>query len=89
MNQLAAFLTSPDVAPGTPDREQRMALAGDSNSTPESAGIFRIFRPIADPAPIDAAATPASTGAVPLPPPRPTAAAALSLQARTRVVASH
>jgi len=89
MSQLAAFLTSPDVAPGTPDREPRMALAGDSDSTPEAAGIFRIFRPIADPAPIDAAATPAATGPVPLPPPRPTEAAGLGLQARTRVAASY
>ncbi len=89
MRQLAAFLTSPDVAPSTPDRGPRMALAGNDDSTPEAAGIFRIFRPVTDPAAIDAAATPVSSGPVPLPPPRPTEAAGLGPQVRTQVAASH
>ena len=32
MDQLAAFLTSPEVAPSTPDTEPRMALAGAQDS---------------------------------------------------------
>ena len=53
MDQLAAFLTSPEVAPGTPDGGPRMALAAARESSPEAAGIFRIFRPNADPTPIN------------------------------------
>ncbi|HEX5211432.1 MAG TPA: hypothetical protein VFW22_06845 [Pseudolabrys sp.] len=49
MDQLAAFLTSPEVAPGTPDAEARMALATAQDSSPEAAGIFRIAH--ADPLP--------------------------------------
>src|SRR5664279_2286672 len=37
MNQLAAFLTSPEVAPGTPDSEPRMVAAGTHVSSPEAA----------------------------------------------------
>ena len=37
MNQLAAFLTSPEVAPGTPDSEPRMVVAGTHVSSPEAA----------------------------------------------------
>jgi hypothetical protein len=78
MEQLAVFLTSPEVAPGTPDSEPRMALAGNSDYSPEAAGIFRIFQAHADPAPIDAAGVPAATtaGPVPLPPRRPASEAA-------------
>src|SRR5471030_713865 len=36
MDQLAAFLTSPEVAPSTPDYGPRMALAGTQDSTPEA-----------------------------------------------------
>jgi hypothetical protein len=74
MDQLAAFLTSPEVAPSTPDFGPRLALAGTQDATPEAAGIFRIFQPNADPVPIDAAA--AATGPVPLPPRRPASEAA-------------
>jgi hypothetical protein len=50
MEQLAAFLTSPAVAPGTaPSAEPQIALLDMSDSSPEAAGIFRIFRPQADP----------------------------------------
>lgn len=73
MDQLAAFLTSPEVAPGTPDGEPRMALAATRESSPEANGIFRIFRADADPAPVNDGDMPAATGvsAVPLPPRRP------------------
>jgi len=76
MEQLAAFLTSPAVAPGTaPPREPQIALAGTSDSSPEAAGIFRIFRPQADP--ISTTSTESSgedeTGAVPPPRRRPAA----------------
>ena len=51
MDQLAAFLTSPEVAPGTPNAEPRLALATTQESSPEAAGIFRIAHPNADPLP--------------------------------------
>ena len=50
MDELAAFLTSPAVAPGTPDTSgPQIAFAVPNVSTPEAAGIFRIFHPNADP----------------------------------------
>lgn len=71
MEQLAAFLTSPAVAPGTaPAPDVAMA---DRESSPEAAGIFRIFRPQADPV-STASAEPMGedeTSPVPLPPRRP------------------
>ena len=50
MEQLAAFLTSPEVAPGTPDVAEtasvpQLVLAGIRDFSPEAAGIFRRFRP--------------------------------------------
>ena len=52
MDQLAAFLTSPEVAPGTPDSGPRIAWhSAPANASPEAAGIFRIFQPNADPMP--------------------------------------
>ena len=45
MAQLAAFLTSPEVAPGTPESEPRMVVAGARDSSPDAAGILRIFQP--------------------------------------------
>ena len=75
MDQLAAFLTSPDVAPGTARRRSRsMALAATADASPEAAGIFRIFQPNADPAAERrrrAPARPAPMPPVPLPPRRP------------------
>lgn len=76
MDKLAAFLTSPEVAPGTPDTEPRMALAPDSS--PEAAGIFRIVQPHADPAPEAAAQPAAAIEPVPLPPHRPPVATVVS-----------
>jgi hypothetical protein len=60
MDQLAAFLTSPEVAPGMADAEPRMALAATQESSPEANGIFRIFRANADPAPVSGGASVAS-----------------------------
>ena len=65
MDQLAAFLTSPEVAPGTPDGEPRMALAATRESSPEAAGIFRIFQANADPAPVNDSDMPAATATAP------------------------
>jgi hypothetical protein len=76
MEQLAAFLTSPAVAPGTaPPAEPQIALIDKSDSSPEAAGIFRIFRPQADPISTASAETPGEdeTGPVPLPRRRPAA----------------
>ena len=91
MDQLAAFLTSPGVVPNTADGAAQIAMSGrpaDSNdSSPEAAGIFRIFHAQADPALLadspstDAMTSPQPeevTGPVPLPPRRPVAALALS-----------
>ena len=88
MDQLAAFLTSPEVAPDTPDAEPRMVLAGARDHTPESAGIFRLFQPNADPAPIEAAQP--ADGPVPLPPRRPPVATTISArEALTLAASSH
>ena len=84
MEQLAAFLTSPEVAPSTPiaGGEPQIIRVGERDPSPEAAGIFRIFHPQADPVPAVTAETPAATGdsadAVPLPRHRPTPPAAIS-----------
>ena len=75
MEQLAAFLTSPAVAPGIAPAEPQIAVIGASDSSPEAAGIFRIFRPQADPI-STASAEPSSEDEmdpVPLPRRRPAA----------------
>jgi hypothetical protein len=66
--QLTTFLTSPAVAPGTPDIESQTMAFGQPGSSPEAAGIYRISQPNADPEPVGTA-EPAA--AVPLPPRRP------------------
>jgi hypothetical protein len=50
MEQLATFLTSPAVAPGAPPPmgETQVLMAQSHESSPEAAGIFRIFQPVAD-----------------------------------------
>jgi len=82
MDQLAAFLTSPDVAPSTPNVASvpQVVLAGFHDFTPEAAGIFRIFRPHADPAPGEAGEPPdlENAGPVPLPRSRPPSDAVMS-----------
>lgn len=47
MEQLAAFLTAPEVAPGTASAmaEPQVAMAPPADSSPEAAGIFRVSRP--------------------------------------------
>jgi hypothetical protein len=52
MDQLAAFLTSPQVAPNMPEpsTEAQVALARPQDSSPEAAGIFRISSAQVDPA---------------------------------------
>ena len=59
MEQLAAFLTAPEVAPGTAPSMDRAAGGdgGTRRSSPEAAGIFRVSRP--DPIQPSAAPTPA------------------------------
>ena len=84
MDRLAAFLTSPEVAPNAPapaaptPAPPQIALLGQHDTSPEAAGIFRIFKPQADPLPDSesAAVAPvaAKAAAVPLPRPRPPAA---------------
>jgi hypothetical protein len=80
MEQLAVFLTSPAVAPGTSPSpaEAQVAMADAQESSPEAAGIFRIFRPQADPISTDAAeaASADNAGPVPLPRRRPPATTA-------------
>jgi hypothetical protein len=98
MDQLAAFLTSPEISPevtpSTPDLPgaAQVALIGPRDSSPESAGIFRIFRPQADPVPSQTAegtsAADESAGSVPLPRRRPAPAAAVSARETVTLAAS-
>src|SRR5262245_16366407 len=86
MEQLAAFLTSPAVAPGTPPPtgDPQVAMAHMEDSSPEAAGIFRLFHPLADPVPTVAAeAATDDAEAVPLPPRRPRTAALTGREALT------
>jgi len=88
MDQLASFLTSPEVAPGTPapaapalaaSVPPKIVLIGDRDPSPEAAGIFRIFKPEADPVSEAEGAAPApaaEAASVPLPRARPTASQA-------------
>jgi len=80
MDELAAFLTSPAVAPGTPalpaPAPPPVAMLGQHDTSPEAAGIFRIVRPQADPLPEADGTTPRETASVPLPRPRPSGAPA-------------
>jgi len=63
MEQLAGFLTAPEVAPGTTPSiaEPQVAMVPPAESSPEAAGIFRVSRPdpvqrsATDPAPLPAA----------------------------------
>lgn len=74
MSELAAFLTSAEVAPGTPDAAPAMALAQPGGSSPEAAGIFRVFHASVDPAPMADASSTGDANAAPLPRRRPIAA---------------
>jgi hypothetical protein len=89
MEQLTAFLTSPDVAPGTaPPPEPQIALAGAGDSSPEAAGIFRIFRPQADPISTASAEQPGEDEAGPVPLPRRRPAALVSSRETLTLAAS-
>jgi hypothetical protein len=72
MEQLAAFLTSSDVAPGTspPAAPDQVAMEGPTEASPEAAGIFRISRPQADPILLNTAESADADGAEPVPLPR-------------------
>jgi hypothetical protein len=97
MDQLAAFLTSPDVMANTPAAAPQLpplAWLGQRDGSPESAGIFRIFTP--SPAPTDeyVAETESepkpvsSTSSVPLPDQRPAGSAAIPAHKPVAVAAS-
>ena len=67
MDRLATFLTSAEVAPSTPmaaaPAPAQIAMIGDRDPTPEAAGIFRIFKPQADPASVTEGASPEAPAA--------------------------
>ncbi len=99
MEQLATFLTSPEVAPNTQvaAAPPQVALIGRHDNSPEAAGIFRIFKAHADPVPAETAqaseppdeqARPAIAGPVPLPRGRPPVAAAVSARETVTLAAS-
>jgi hypothetical protein len=89
MEQLAAFLTSPAVAPGTaPAAEPQIALADLGDSSPEAAGIFRIFRPQADPISTASAEPSAENETEPVPLPRRRPAALVSSRETLTLTAS-
>ena len=92
MDQLAVFLTSPGVAPATPTATSFVTLVRDRYLSPEAAGIFRIFRPDADPVPGEAEETPAAAepaGSIPLPRRRPPPVVASTGQTLTLAASSH
>jgi hypothetical protein len=93
MEQLAAFLTSPEVAPGTAplSTEPQVAMTNPGEASPEAAGIFRISHAQADPISTDAPAASSDEGPgnpVPLPSRRPaettSARDTLTMAARSR-----
>ncbi|HET7849870.1 MAG TPA: hypothetical protein VFL51_12495 [Pseudolabrys sp.] len=82
MQQLATFLNEPENAPAATPPEPAITLASFSNeTTPESAGIFRMSQVKADPvanggAAAQADSAPVDPETVPLPPRRPQVVAA-------------
>lgn len=88
MDQLAAFLTSTDVTPG----ETPVPVAAvERASSPEAAGIFRIFHADADPVAGPASETPTAgepAEPVPLPRRRPTVTAAFSTRETVAIAAA-
>lgn len=90
MDQLAAFLTSPEVAPGTSPtaEEARVAAADVHQSSPEAAGIFRLSRPQADPISTDDAGAIDGADNDQRPIPRRQPAAAASSQETVTLAAS-
>jgi len=94
VEQLASFLTSPEIAPNAPaaSGEPQLASIGSRDSSPESVGIFRIFHANADPVATETAEAPMAAGdnagPVPLPRRRPTQDAAVSALERLTLAAS-
>jgi len=94
VEELATFLTSPEVASSTPTAaaEPQISLIGQRDFSPEASGIFRIFRTQADPKPPETAEAPvaadASADPVPLPRRRPTAATSVSARETPTLTAS-
>jgi hypothetical protein len=93
MDQLAAFLTSSEVAPGTAPSptEPQVAMTKPDESSPEADGIFRVSHSQAESAQTDtpdAASDDGQDGPVPLPSRRPDARASardtLTMAARSR-----
>jgi len=77
-----------------PNEQPQLASLGSSNSSPEAAGIFRIFQANADPMTTEPAEPPMATGEnadpVPLPRRRPAQDAAVSgLETLTLAASSH
>jgi hypothetical protein len=62
----------------------QITLIGQHDTSPEAAGIFRIFKPQADPLPVEGeeASTQGKAASVPLPRRRPSAAPAPAVSAR-------
>jgi hypothetical protein len=90
---LAAFLTSPEVAPGTapaPANEAQVAALSNAHdeSSPEAAGIFRVFWPQADPISTDTAEAVDADNARPVLVPRRRAPAADSERETLTLTAS-
>jgi hypothetical protein len=86
IEQLAAFLTSAEVAPSAVSEVAMpttapVASLGERDASPEAAGIFRIFRANADPSPAEPEDLPATAAknadTVPLPRHRPAPEAAI------------
>ncbi|HSJ39833.1 MAG TPA: hypothetical protein VK955_02115 [Xanthobacteraceae bacterium] len=93
MEQLAAFLTSPEVTPGAAPSptEPQVAMTNPGESSPEAAGIFRMSHTQADPAltgAADGSPDDRQDGPVPLPSRRPdnttSARDTLTMAARSR-----
>lgn len=78
MDQLAAFLTSPETSSPAPS-----PVAYDRESSPEAAGIFRIFPASAIVAPSTPEPTAEEAADVPLPPHRPRTARTADLALMT------
>jgi len=81
MEQLSAFLTSPDIAPASPPPpvEALMAMQGPQGASPEAAGIFRISRPQADPISSNKVETDPANEGDPVTPPRSRQSASATL----------
>jgi hypothetical protein len=99
MAQLATFLTSSEVTPNTPApaAPPQLAPLGWHETSPEAAGIFRIFKAPADLVAADTEQTveppeadmrPTIAGPVPQPRSRPAAAAAVSTRETTITLAA-